>query len=147
MSKNEYRAVRPPISVPQQRLEWKMLGRKSMHNFLRDRERSRRLAKESVEQGSTFQPVALVASLDFDLLSSLAALDTILSITTLDEVTDDILLRWISQQHEDTLESFSLEDLDDMVKKSVHIEVHEPDAKLRMMSLFADYKTFYLKRK
>lgn len=42
MWNNEDRAVGPPVFVPQQHPEVKTLGRKSIHNFLRDMERNPR---------------------------------------------------------------------------------------------------------
>lgn len=113
--KNEDRAVGPLVFVSQQHPQLKLLGRKSIQNFLRDRESYLRRPKKAVEEGSTFEAVTLVASADFDSLTSLVDLDTFLGITTLDELADDILRPWLAEQDEVTLEAFHLEDLNFML--------------------------------
>lgn len=94
------------------------------------------------DQGSRFTAVKLVASVEADLLESLVDLDTFPAVNTVSDVNNDILHRWLQSQIEQKLDSFIKESIAALVKKSVHTKLQEPDSKLRILNLFADYKTF-----
>ena len=136
------RAVGPPVFVPYQHPELKQLGRKTIHIFLRERERYLRRVQEAQSQGSAFKPVKIVASVDFDLLTSLIELDTFEKVTKIDDLSDEVLLAWLQAQAKVSLDSYSPEELEAMIKKSVAMRVSELDPRLRVISLFTDYKTF-----
>lgn len=77
MTNGGERVVGPPVFIPQDTPELKEFDRKAIHEFLRPRERSERRVQGGRAQGTTLQVVTIVASVAFDLLTSLIDLETL----------------------------------------------------------------------
>lgn len=147
MTNNGKTVVGLPVFVPQRHPERKQLQRRTIHTFLQEREQYVRRVNDAHSQGSTFELVTLVTSVDIDLLQSLIALDTVEDVTDAKDLSDEGLLQWLTEQDHGTLESFSLEQLETIIKKTLRMKVNEPDPKLREMALFTDCKTLLRQRK
>ena len=58
-----------------------------------------------------------------------------------------MFLNWLENRQGNTFESLTLEQLERIVLSHVRITLNEPDAQLRVICLFADYKTMLRSRK
>lgn len=79
-----------------------------------------------------------MVSADFDSIISLIGLDTLIDVHSISNLTGKVLLEWLGEQDEDSLTSYTLEQIETLVKPHVHMKAHELDANLRFMSLFTD---------
>jgi len=141
------RADGPPIFSPTHYPELKQLGRRAIHAFLEERARYLRLVADAQSQGSTMQPVSVVASVKFELLKAWVALKTFPGISSVDKLSDDILLTWLKTQDQVTVDTCSVEELNTAVKKKVFMKLKEPDPTMRVMNVFTDYLMLLSERK
>lgn len=125
----------------------KKLGRKQIHAFLKDREQYLLRVKDAIASGHNLPIVPLIFSVDHDLLLSLFQFKCFPGANEFSQVTDEILMTYLKSKDEVKLEAVSLEDLEVAVKSSVKINVHEPDAELRILALFTDYQTLLRTKK
>ena len=125
----------------------KKLGRRQIHNFLKDREQYLLRVHDSEASGHALPTVPLVSSVDHDLLLSLIKFECFPSVTQYSQLTDEILLDYLKSKDEVKLESVSLDDLESAFKASVKINTNEPDAELRIHALFTDYQTLLRNKK
>ena len=133
-----------PISHP----ELRQLGQNNIHTFLREREIYLLRITDARNSGGTVEPIPLKSSVDADLLTSLIELEEFGSeIDSIDKVTDLTLQGWLEEQQGNSLDSVTVEQLSHAVRTNVRINLHESDAKLRIIKLFSDYKTFLRVRK
>jgi len=133
-----------PVSHP----ELRRLGRKNVRTFLKERECYLLRVKDAQNSGSNVLPVSLVSSVDRDLLLSTIPLGVFgSSVQEIDDLTDEILEKWLEDKDSVALESISLEELEGAVNSSVRINVNEPDAEMRIISLFSDYRTLLRNKK
>lgn len=93
------------------------LGQGTIHTFLQERERCVRRMDDAQTQGSTFELVAVVASVDTELLQSVVDLDTFMDVTAVPDLSDEYLLNWLIEQDHGTLQSFTLDLLEAIVKR------------------------------
>ena len=68
------------------------------------------------QQGSTYQPVPVFASVDFYLLMSLIELDTFRGIEKISDLQLDVLLCWLRHRGEEE-HNYGRDDLKTLVKK------------------------------
>ena len=80
---------------PIQHPELYKLGHIAIVNFLQDRENYLRKFKDAVSQGHNGKPNALVSSVNPDLLLSLIRLKRFDGVTSIDDLTDDMLQEWL----------------------------------------------------
>lgn len=113
--------------------ELRVLGRPNIHLFLRKRERYLPKIEDANKSGANITAT--------DLLLSLIILDEFPGLNSINEVTEDHLLKLLAKKYEVQLETISLEDLEASVLSSVRVNLNEPDAVLRSISLFSDYTT------
>lgn len=144
---SDVRAVGQHMFTPITHPELRRLGRKTVHKFPREREQYLLRIAESQSAGSTITLISLRSSIDRDLLESLLSSKTFKYIDNFDDLTDSVLDTWLTERDGVKLESISLEDLEAAVKSAVKINVHEPDAEMRIFSLFSDYRTLLRSKK
>ena len=100
------------------------------------------LRVKNAEASGHFLPIdPLISSVDHDLLLWLIKIDCFPTVKNFVERTDDILLNYLKSKEEVKLESVSLDELEAAIKCAVKIDVHEPDAELRIQTLLTDYQT------
>lgn len=127
-----------PITHP----ELRKLGRKHLHNFIRERERYLLRLEDIKASGASVQPVSLKTSIDPDLLLSLVEFGEFNDTEKLEDLTEGKIQSWLDEKSNVSLDSMTVEDLNAAVKTSVRINVHESDPEMRIKALFMDYKTF-----
>lgn len=86
-----------------------------IHTFWHERELYVRRLDDAWTKGNTFVPVAVVASVDTDLLQYLIDLDMLEDVTAVKDLSNECLLNWIIEQDQGTLESFTLGQLEAIV--------------------------------
>lgn len=131
------------VFAPQEHPKLLTLGRMPIHKFLRERDNYLLNVKEAQLQGSYFQPVRLVASIDTDLLQSLIDLETFPNVSNISELSDASLNIWLQERSSVGLEAVDdIDKLSKLVVKHVQMKVNEKDADCRIRLLFSDYKKF-----
>lgn len=126
-----------PVSHP----ELRKLGRKSIHTFLQEREHYLLKVADTNISGASINVTTLKASFDTDLLMNLVMLNEFPGAGTIAAVTEEQLNTLLFAKDQVELQSMSLDDLEPSILSTVRINLHEPDASLRIMSLSSDYTT------
>jgi hypothetical protein len=91
------------------------------------------------EGGTAVVAASIVSSIDDDILSTLCEFDYMGVGKTPKTLTDSDLQRWLDKHASSSQEDMSELDIDELVTKSLRINVREKDAHMRIMRLFADY--------
>ena len=138
MSNTNDRPDGPPVFALTHHPELKTLGRKAIHNFLRERERYLPLVAEARSQGSAYQAISLVAAVKFELLKALVSLRSFDGVTDVTHLTEKKLQKWLEEKGERAIETFSLDGLDAVIKKRLVMKSKEPDPTMRVINVFAD---------
>jgi hypothetical protein len=91
------------------------------------------------EGGTAVVAAGLVSSIDDDILSTLCEFDYMRVGKTPKTLTDSDLQTWLVKHASASQEDMSELDIDELVTKSLRINVREKDAHMRNIRLFADY--------
>lgn len=135
-------SIGPPVFIPHKHPELRTLGKKAIRIFLKERARYEQKAAHAANQGSMFTPASIVASIDFELLTSLIEMQIFDQVTDIADLRDEVLLRWLQVQAGVTSTSFDTTDIQALLQRSVKFRFYEPNVSLRIISLFTDYKKF-----
>jgi hypothetical protein len=128
-----------PVTHP----DLRTLGRKKIHLFLRERERYLLRIADASASGDTVQAISIKASTDPELLQSLVDLGELgYDTETIEGVNEETLNQWLAARDEAKLETLSPDENKSAVLAAVRLNVNKPDAELRIMKLFMDYRTF-----
>ena len=127
-----------PISQPVLR----KLRHKNIRKFLRDRENYLLKIEDAKTSGSTVKPISVVSSVDRDLLQSLLDIGELDEVESLEQLTDDVLKKWLETQVAEDFDSLTVDSLRSAIKRNVRMNVHETDPKLRVKTLFTDFVSF-----
>lgn len=135
-------SIGPPVFIPHKHPELRTLGRKAIRTFLKERARYEQKAAQAANQGSMFTPASIIASIDFELLTSLIEMQIFDQVTEISDLCDEVLLTWLKDQAGVTSTSYNSTDIQALLQRSVKFRFYEPNVSLRIISLFTDYKKF-----
>ena len=135
-------AVGQPLFTPIAHPKLEQIGQKFIHTFLKEWERSLLCIQDANNAGENkVFPVSLKSAIDTDLFQSLIELEEFgEDVTSIEELNNDTLQEWLEEQQKESLDSMTLEQLEEIIRSSIQMNVKEPDPKLRAIRLFADYK-------
>ena len=120
-------AVGQPLYAPIKHPELRQLGRKQIDEFLQAREQYESQVSAARLTGANIQPVPLTSSVESEILLSLIGMGELQDATKMSDVTDDILLAYLQARAMAIPERFTMETLDKTLKRTVHMNVREPD--------------------
>ena len=140
-------AVGQPLYAPIAHPELRQLGLRQITRFLQEREKYVSQVSAARAAGASIQPVPLTSSVDSQLLRSLVGIGVLKGAAQVADVTDDMLKEYLERSLGAVAEHLSAENLDKLVKRSVHFNTRELDPSLRATRLITDYMTFLQARK
>ena len=132
-----------PISLPVSRC----FGRKPAQTFLQNREVHLQKVEEAKASGQTVNVIGLKSCIDRDFLLSLIEDGTFKGVSTIEELTEDVLLARLEQTNVKDTCLASAENLAMQVQKHLKRDLKEPDPTDRVTNLIMHYRTFLRNRK
>lgn len=115
-----------PIPYPQ----FRKLGRKHIHLFLRERKNYVPYISDVQATGSPIQPISIKTSIDRDFLLSFAEFGEFTVVSNASKLTDDDFQEWFNTHANVSFESLGPRELDADIKSQVRININEPDPEM-----------------
>ena len=136
-----------PVFTPIKHPVLRKYERLDVFYFLKNREKYISAIEDTCKTGGTIKPLSLKACINTELLENAVYLDEFGSSTnSLADVTDDMILRWLKADQENSLDSVTVDQIETAVRAGVQMRMSERDATYRVKSLFISYRKFLVSR-